>query len=801
MSIIVRNLLDNIVSQGYGLDPGQVPTTGVFKVSYEIENNVKTEEEYYPTTGVYSNVSGWKWNKTFARDLTNVKERINTKIGGYEYNVEEGSIYKDWRGASVNGLDFSSILERKKYSRRLSWIPKINTGSYSIYHYRKPLFPRRSFSKILKEKETIVNEMKMLGEVFVACYKRDNKFNNFPYEIWENIEEEGKENSFYIIDNNKIILNKVKAFRIGEKENTNVEHIKNLYEYLGVFQSTRNIAYTEFFPCNDLILKSLDQDGNIFEWTRIYKESDFNNYQNAYILDENTGKIIFGYDFEEINYVLEDEGSRIKFFNEVSSKVKPGMVLENNIVIKEIGKYEIYVEEREVSFAKGDKVRISINRNNETGVLKELYASYEVHPRVDIKVEGNEFWDNNLDLKPFNKENSNGMLCLSSTEKHLSTITLTTDLPKISGKVYGPLYVRSGIAELQALCKNGNEEIVKEIKVTFTSEGNIFENKSRNSIEKYSQNDGIAYSNISVNIEEDRFSSFVSNIDYLDGNTIINLPDIGRGSISTDIVLFQILKTDPFYGSLGYKANVVSSTKYIKDGKTFFDIFLEKTIPNPEDYETYQTVKENSDRIFSEEIGRGRPCEENVWYENFGMAYAYYLNGIASQRFLIQSIEGNKVTLRANNNATPGLLMTSLTLFKKEEVNFNESQEGVERLIYEYSEIEEKYIPLRPSSIRNGRLIYSNIELPNPNIRNSIVSGYKIYYPKESKVICTATDPATGRRITSNELVLKIELPEYLKDPEGFILSEENNNNGSGLNAANFLTINPKIKNQINFFV
>lgn len=801
MSIIVRNLLDNIVSQGYGLAPGEEPVTGVFKVNFEIENNVKTEEEYYPTTGVYSNVSGWKWNKTFARNLTNIKERINTKVGGYEYNVEEGSMYKDWKGASINGLDFSNIIERKRHSRRLSWIPKINVGSYSIYHYRKPLFPRRSFSKILKEKETIINEVNVLGEVFVACYKRDNKFNNFPYEIWEQVEEEGKEKSFYITENNKIVLNKEKAFKIGEQTNTDIQHIKNMYEYLGVFQNNRNISYTEFFPCSNLTLKSLDSFGNVFEWTRIYKESDFNNFHNAFILNESTGKIVFGYDFEETNYVLKDEGSKIEFFNEISNKVKPGMVLEENIIIKEVGKYEIYLEEREASFEKGKKVTISTNRNNETAVLKELYASYDVYPRVDIKVEGNEFWDNDLDLKPFTKQSSNGMLCLSSTEKHLSSITLSTDLPLISGKVYGPLYVRSGIAELEALCKNGNDEIVKEIEVTFKSEGNIFENKSRNEITKYSQDNGIAYSNISVDIEEDKFSTFVRQVEHLDGNTIINLPDIGRGAISSDIVLFQVLKTDPFYGSLGYKANVIDSKKYIKDGKTFFDVFLDKEIPDPEDYETYQTVNIDSKRIFAEEIGRSRPSERDVWYENFGMAYAYYLNGIASQKFLIQSIEKNKVTLRANNDATPGFLMTSLTLFKKEEVNFNDSQEGVERLVYEYSETEEKYIPLRPTSIRNNRLVYSNIELPDPNIRNSIVSGYKIYYPKESRVICTATDPATGREVTSNELVLKIELPEYLKDPNGFVLSEDESNTGSGLNAANFLTINPKIKNQINFFV
>ena len=170
---------------------------------------------------------------------------------------------------------------------------------------------------------------------------------------------------------------------------------------------------------------------------------------------------------------------------------------------------------------------------------------------------------------------------------------------------------------------------------------------------------------------------------------------------------------------------------------------------------------------------------------------------------LINDIEGNhqyQVTI-------PEALSSDVKpedIFVFERMIVDEETEE-ERLIYKFDEEENKYIPLQPVTIvsedNRTNFIFNESFSSAGNER---IKGYTIYFSKICNVYCEATDPATGRTITSNTIKVKLDLPKALKgayisdnqlnavgfgflDPEG----DEESIYGTGLGGANFITINP----------
>ena len=86
--------------------------------------------------------------------------------------------------------------------------------------------------------------------------------------------------------------------------------------------------------------------------------------------------------------------------------------------------------------------------------------------------------------------------------------------------------------------------------------------------------------------------------------------------------------------------------------------------------------------------------------------------------------------------------------------------------------------------------------------KNNLIAGYKLYYGKLVTLKATATDPATGRLVRSNDVKISLDLPNFLKGKEdGFKFFSEDNDDSSALGFANFITINPLINNQINLYL
>ena len=78
--------------------------------------------------------------------------------------------------------------------------------------------------------------------------------------------------------------------------------------------------------------------------------------------------------------------------------------------------------------------------------------------------------------------------------------------------------------------------------------------------------------------------------------------------------------------------------------------------------------------------------------------------------------------------------------------------------------------------------------------------AYVVIAPGETRFNAHGRDPYTGRLITSNDIRLRLQLPNTLTGvdasgalpiPYGWTLVTEEFNIGAGLDGANFITINP----------
>lgn len=239
MSLISRRLFSTLITKGLGSNETESVEESV---SVSIKSNIKTEEEFYPLTGTYAGVKGWLWNKTFPQDLRNIETRINEHVGGYQYNLEEGTKAKHWYGGVLSGCEIKTIEAYKDITSRYKWVPKLETGVYSIYHFNKKLFSNYSTSKVAKTTQVLLEELAMLNSVEICIFKRDSSFNNIPAYRWyydDTPEASGRSFSFLSdvsptedFAERTLVLQELGEIQIGDQQADTVEAIKSNWSSL-----------------------------------------------------------------------------------------------------------------------------------------------------------------------------------------------------------------------------------------------------------------------------------------------------------------------------------------------------------------------------------------------------------------------------------------------------------------------------------------------------------------------------------------------------------------------------------------
>jgi hypothetical protein len=392
--------------------------------------------------------------------------------------------------------------------------------------------------------------------------------------------------------------------------------------------------------------------------------------------------------------------------------------------------------------------------------------------------------------------------------------------------------------KITATAYNSHGTPVKELPVTFYSDLGKF-NSENNSAKSITNEIGEAYSYYNWPYSQDSDHILIERINHIDGNTEIEFSGHSVGYNGAEASIFQVAKDDPFYGSLGWEAEIVRLDEYLNGPDDEYIVFtLDKNLPNLEEYFTnqmlyleYQSLSTSED---FDEFVADHNCQDLLI--NYCLGFIKVQESGKIFKIIVDKIiDKNKIAVKNNymNNgnfffSTGERITNSIVLYKRNEMVFDpelvKKGYSYDRVMY-YDNGDEGLMPIKPSSVyrlENGnvKVIYNNRLLPLCNMESdsNLIAAYKIFIDRVARVWAETIDPATGRVVKSNVIKILISLPQYLKGDHGFKIYENNTSyESSGLGGANFLTLNeteasngyqpdlitlnPFHKNIINFFI
>lgn len=436
----------------------------------------------------------------------------------------------------------------------------------------------------------------------------------------------------------------------------------------------------------------------------------------------------------------------------------------------------------EISFEEIDPDLFVVDR--ELGIITfddtiagEVYVSYSAIPRVELELKKSEYYiERNIDLKSHAWSQNNILLEISTEDKNVNKLILSSDLRIGQFLNYGSDYTS---LTCQALNAAGSP--VDEIDITFEClddkqevlfEGNLLQ------IVKQSNNLGEAKTLLSAPLRES-VSSYTFRKD-LKGVFQIPEREINNSEdVQNKTVIFEILKVDQISSSNGLSL----TGTYEASTKSFI---VKQNLQNS-DYKIFRNIFDNI-------IKTNEPCF-NTFYNTGVVKYKNLFPFKVIKRPILKITE-EKIYIKNENNFyfTDGESY-EISLFKKNERDKDDYTQGLERVLYYYDQGTNSYLKVRPSSVSNGILTY--VDIVN-RLDDDLVVGYKIFVPRKTIVRAKCLDPATGRYIYSNEVVINVELGDIYKS-ELIMDGSAALGEASALDIANYLSYDP-VDNSSIFF-
>jgi len=902
----------------------------------EIVSEVTERKNFYPLTGKFSEdvVEGWLWSRSIPQDLLLRERRIENSLGGYEYNLEDGSLLEYWKGAVLAGIELRDIINSKSKKMRTEWIPRVSDGEFSIYHLKKKLYSDFSSCKLLKEAPPIGSddnnedgtvtldlEAHEINNIEIVAFKRDKRFVNLPFVKYVYDDELQEKYSYYIntIESNDgnepiytLVANREYRKEIGCDFDVispaDAHDLRRRWEFAGLGNENRSIIYTEYFPIDEesFELYQYDTISKAYEkWNKVPKFS-FND-QYEYMLDPYKGIVLINsvapMSFKPKSATIDDDNIIISFYEELTEwPLKEGKIefvckeddviykaqtdyydkIENSISIKASDLWtdsganssfvagslnntfltmskEEFQEKIEDDATNVGNRRIEIfvkflqqGKNFNNG--EEILLKYTSLARVNYSAES---IDEDLDfrtckdvnLKPYTSIDSAGILEITPYEKHISEITLECSLDLVDG-IYKTLYMGSESARITAIVKNSSGGRMKDCEVDFHSNFGIF-NSGTNPTKGYTNREGEAFTYFSWPYEEKSnhiFGEEVISSPQGGSSIVVDALSIDGSSTAKDALVFQVAKTDPFYGGYGS----IFLIKEVSLAGNYIHIEMEKEIPDIEEYVSNEMLYVEYESLNLEGILKNNFINHSIGlirWNNNGLPGLSEFSGFQKVIFdkIInkKTIAFNKIFLTSNgiddvnewidtvngnsdrNRGAPNRMHApKVHIFKRNELFFDKEKVkkgfSYDRLMYK--DDGDDLEPLTPDAITlNGneyRIVYSNVELPIGSLTNTsnLIAGYKLFLDRLATLHATAIDPASGRIVRSNNIKIKVSLPEFLKGEHGFKFIENNDQKESALGGSNFLkldqgsiegpdspdglvTVNPFYRNRINLFL
>ena len=727
----------------------------LISVDINLRLNVYSKEKYFPLTGTFSieeDISGFVTNRTKPLNPELNRNDIKTNIGGFEYNLIEGTLKDQWDGGIISGCEYTGCLTEKN-----KWTPILNTGDYTVFHDEKHFFSDNSVSKVIENEEIILDQTGV-STIQIAYYKRDNEFNNIPFIKYEFVDGNFTKSKQYQIEDlenqTKIILSDLSEINIDLLESIENKSYEDLLKYsenkgVSVKNTSRNI-YTNYFPVkpNSLRLYSYSKiTQEIEEWELV--EDIFNldqidsenNLRKCFDIDYSKGIIrTSGYAIDKKYFVLSYSDINRSFYlsdinNDWPSSGSFSFYSKNSnsFIAKATykGRYENILQQVKIILNPYDFSLNQLKQNcyvklNNTGYQAiehngnqefEFFITYLALPLLEYEVLNDQTKlirkDKILNLKPIYLNRNNGIIQISPSEKHVSAITLTCDKEITGPNTYGPLFFGIDQTRITATCFNSSNQVVSGIEVEFKNlldEPYVyFEGLSKLPIVKVSNRFGNSF--VNANVPYDESLMMIVSKETSGKSILFNQPETLRNL--QDVTIFQTL----LYNGI---EKIIDINEYLP------------------------LIEQDTDGTYPPLVDR----------------LLYYWND----------------TLKKYTKVTAKQFINGELLL---DVN-----QDIPKCFEE----------------ENGK--------------SSLVYQYKVFFSRMARIQCSCIDPATGNRIYSNSIDISLDLPIHLKGvnslniPYGFGIKKSeddfdvNGDNlrflGTGLGGANFLTINPNVENILN---
>ena len=360
----------------------------------------------------------------------------------------------------------------------------------------------------------------------------------------------------------------------------------------------------------------------------------------------------------------------------------------------------------------------------------EVYCRYVAVPRVDIEVDPSVGFRGRCDLKPHSSKQANGVIEISSEDKHVAKIKLEVLEPATS------LAYSSGFKNLKAICLDSKGNPVDEVEVSLQNLSNLKDIKFEGNLEEQkliTNSDGEVKTIIAAPLNSAASSFF---FDRYDSGFILDpklVSEVNR-NVQDEALLFEILKVDPFHGSDGITLEILWD-----EAEGAHRIVEEGNFTN-NDYKIFRNLINNK-------LVEGKNSEAACYELFYNSGFITYSKGIVP----ILKINKTHIWLAGYNQA-----LTDVKIFKKNE---NNKGLGFERLVYEVNS-EGTLNPVKARRYSAGKLEYAHLQNRNSNI----VSGYRVVVPRREELQARCTDPATGIEIVSNTVSVNLELPSVYKE-------------------------------------
>lgn len=798
------------------------------EIVLEITNYVNATSKEIPLTGEYSEgIEGWQWDRRISSFAGTPSTKFLTYLGGHEDGLLDGTKLQHWQSGVIDGIEFESIAHMR-LGNDLTWTPRYTVGSFSSYWDSRVLFSDYSFSEnavgtidgrsVLNLRadavynSVVANLFKRMDSYQIGTAKQIKLVNAFTGIIadearlelaeglpddWSKVETRKQE---MIIEDGVLYFNQDMSLQVGVSY-IDVTEVEASWENKGKGLRAGRPLFCQYFPLapGSVELISVDVAGTITTWAE-RPSLNFSGPDDLHFsVNYDLGTIVTGgyaapalvlaaavdaYD-EEIQTIVSDS---------FSSYPQQGIIVIGNEQIYYVGKtsnsflgclrgYNGTVAE---DHDKGVSVQ---DRQHGRHTTDTWWLKYKAVPRVDYEVSDYNLRSANystwLDVRSLRNVKTNNIVQIVSQDINLAEIILSTDSPLIGGNLYGPVYYGTDVSKLTAKGLDSAGNPVEDIELTIYIKDGVGQlNGSTSSYSADSNSLGEISCFYNAPYDNDNALIEVMQVEHVGANTHMTV-NLTNKIVPSEVWVFQILKHDPVLGSVGDSARAVAAGAAVEpNGSGYVDVYMLHT----EDYNGGSMLLEDSSSI-----RRSLPIR---WAEK-----RYDLNNEPFVRFFVESV------------VDPSWISGSapIWLFQEEAVEWDPvRRRGARVILYEWSvnavhpitKVEGAFMPVRPDAVQGNVLIFNNrlLPIPAPSDANDNLGAYVVIAPSETRCSAYGRDPYTGQLIVSNDIRLRLRLPNTLTGvdevgglpiPYGWTLVTEEFNIGAGLDGANFITINP----------